>query len=58
MESNFITSLGETVNRYFQIYPSSSVVFAGDGSKSVNVGLCLDGLPFGWDPLDPFFIHK
>ena len=36
VESNFITSLGETVNRYFQIYPSSSVVFAGDGSKSVD----------------------
>ena len=37
VESNFIISLGDTVNRYFQTYPSP-LLPAFDGSKSVNVG--------------------
>ena len=37
VESNLIISLGETVNKYFQIYPSP-LSPAFDGSKSVNVG--------------------
>ena len=37
VESNFIISLGGTVKRYFQIYPSP-LSPALDGSKSVNKG--------------------
>ena len=36
--SNFIISLGATVNKYFQIYPSSLSPAAEDGSNPVNKG--------------------
>ena len=56
VESNFIISLGETENKYFQIYPSP-LVPAAVGSKSVKVGSSLDTLPFKLDPEEPFSIQ-
>ena len=44
VESNLITSLGDTVNRYFQIYPSFCVPAAA-GSKSVKDGSSSDTFP-------------
>ncbi len=56
VESNLIISLGETVNKYFQTYPSP-LLPAFDGSKSVNVGSSCDTFPFGLVPLDPLSIQ-
>ena len=51
VESNFSMSLGFTVNRYFQTYPS----FVGpvNGSSPVEDGSSFDGFPVGLLPEDP-----
>ena len=51
--SNFIISLGGTVNKYFQRYPSSVTPVALNGSNPVNVGSFKDALPFVFIPDDP-----
>ena len=56
VESNLIISLGETVKRYFQTYPSP-LFPAFDGSKSVKVGSSCDTFPRGLVPLDPLSIQ-
>ena len=56
VESNFIISLGETENRYFQTYPSP-LVPAAEGSKSVNVGSSWDLVPFGVVAEEPLSIQ-
>ena len=56
VESNFIISLGETVKRYFQTYPSP-LFPAFDGSKSVNVGSSCDILPSTLSPEEPLLIQ-
>ena len=56
VESNFIISLGETVNKYFQRYPSP-LVPALDGSRSVNVGSSKEALPVVEMPDDPLSIQ-
>ena len=56
VESNFIISLGETVNRYFQIYPSP-LFPAFEGSKSVKVGSSWDIFPRGLSPEEPLSIQ-
>ena len=56
VESNLIISLGDTVKRYFQTYPSP-LLPALDGSKSVNVGSSWDIFPFGSAPVEPLSIQ-
>ncbi len=56
VESNFIISAGETVNKYFQRYPSP-LPPALDGSKSVKFGSSAEIFPFGLDPVDPLEIQ-
>ena len=56
VESNFIISLGETENRYFQRYPSP-LSPATEGSKSVKVGSSSDFPPFGLVTEDPLSIQ-
>ena len=56
VESNFIISLGETENRYYQTKPSP-LFPAFDGSKSVNVGSSWDTFPSGLVPLEPLSIQ-
>ena len=56
VESNLIISLGETVKRYFQTYPSP-LFPAFDGSKSVKVGSSWDTFPSGLAPVDPLSIQ-
>ena len=56
VESNLIISLGDTVNKYFQIYPSP-LLPAFDGSKSVNVGSSWETFPIGLVPLEPLSIQ-
>ena len=56
VESNLIISLGETVKRYFQTYPSP-LFPAFDGSKSVNVGSSCEIFPLIFVPDDPLSIQ-
>ena len=56
VESNFIISLGDTVNKYFQRYPSP-LLPAADGSRSVNNGSSWDALPVVLIPEDPLSIQ-
>ena len=56
VESNFIISLGATVNKYFHTYPSP-LLPALDGSKSVNVGSSCETFPSGLAPVDPLSIQ-
>ena len=56
VESNLIMSLGGTVKRYFQIYPSP-LSPALDGSKSVNSGSSCDALPVVLIPEEPLSMH-
>ena len=56
VESKLIMSLGETVKRYFQRYPSP-LFPAFDGSKSVKVGSSWDTFPSGLEPVDPLSIQ-
>ena len=56
VESNFIISAGDAVNKYFHRYPSP-LVPAADTSKSVNVGSSTDTFPFKFVPLDPLSMH-
>ena len=55
-ESNFTISLGETVNKYFQRYPSFPAP-AEKGAKSVDVGSKLDLPPVGLLADDPLSIQ-
>ena len=55
--SNFIISLGGTVNKYFQRYPSSVAPVALNGSNPVNVGSFKDALPVVFIPDDPLSIQ-
>ena len=52
MESNFIISKGDTVNKYFHLYPS----LVANGSTPVSVGSTkdLNGLI---DPVEPLSIQ-
>ena len=56
VESNFIISLGGSVNRYLQIYPSP-LSPALDGSKSVNKGSSCDAFPVELIPEEPLSIQ-
>ncbi len=55
--SNFIISLGATVNKYFQRYPSSVEPVALNGSNPVKVGSFSDALPVVFIPDDPLSIQ-
>ena len=56
VESNLIISLGGTVNKYFQIYPSP-LSPALVGYKSVNSGSSCDALPVVLIPEEPLSIQ-
>ena len=56
VESNLIISLGETVNKYFQTYPSP-LLPAFEGSRSVKVGSSWEIFPKTLSPEEPLSIQ-